>query len=246
MREEEALGRAPPPLPPPQRSRPHVYLEFSIARRPAGRIVIELFEDLLPAPARHFQARCAAAAPDSFAGTRVHKLLSGATIFGGRSPAYTDSIAMRRDAGLRHAAPGAVSIAAADGAEFCLALAQALPLDDDYQVVGQIVKGMEVAQKVADLAIRADDAPAAAVTVERCGWTDADGEADLEGAGASAALEREEDETRNAVAEALAAAGKRKAGGAAAARPAKRKNALDAELLGGSELSDDESDSEAE
>lgn len=205
MREAEALGRPLPPLPPPLRSRPHVYLQFSINRKDAGKVVIELFDDILPAPARHFQARCTTTARDTFSGTRVHKILSGATLFGGISQRYEESVTMKREASLRHVAPGAVSLSI-DGSEFGISLAKALQLDDTHQVVGQVVKGLEVAEKMAELATRTDDVPCQAVVVERCGLTDYEGVVDVEatgpggdGVGGEEALAREEDETRNVV-----------------------------------------------
>ena len=205
MREAEALGRPLPPLPQPSRSRPHVYFQLSINRKDAGKIVIELFDDLLSAPARHFQTRCTNQARDTFSGTRVHKIFSGATIFGGLSPKYEENSLMKRESTLRHVAPGAVSISS-DGSEFCISLAKALQLDDTHQVVGQIVKGMEVAERVANLATRADDVPCQTVYIERCGLTDCEGSIDVEGTGAGEgagggeeALAREEDETKIAV-----------------------------------------------
>ena len=259
MREAEALGRPIPELPHPSPSRPHVYLELSINRRGAGgRIVIELFDDVNSSAAQHFQARCTAAARDSFAGTLVHKILSGVTLFGGISPHFTESVSVKRDASLRHVSPGAVSVSV-DGSEFCISLVKALQLDDTHQVVGRVVKGIEVVEAVAEVATRADDRPCQRVAVARCGLTDAAGTADIDGAGGGAGgggglaigetLEREEDETKNAVAAALeAAAGKkrRKNGGDGDAgvqlgkRKLKRKNAFDAVLLGSSS---DDSDS---
>ncbi|KAL4534051.1 hypothetical protein Ndes2437B_g03354 [Nannochloris sp. 'desiccata'] len=116
MRESEAFGRPMPPLPTPLRSRPHIFFQFSISRKDVGRVVVELFDDILPAPTRHVQARCTAAARDTFAGTFIHKILGGTSIYGGKSKHFTDTVSMKRDASLRHVAPGTLSVSS-DGSE---------------------------------------------------------------------------------------------------------------------------------
>eukprot|EP00882_Tetradesmus_deserticola_P006761 GHRQ01007117.1.p3 GENE.GHRQ01007117.1~~GHRQ01007117.1.p3 ORF type:complete len:116 (+),score=40.05 GHRQ01007117.1:230-577(+) len=49
-------------LPDPDAHRPHIFLELTVDNRNAGRLVIEMFEDMAPAAARHLINRCAAAA----------------------------------------------------------------------------------------------------------------------------------------------------------------------------------------
>ena len=211
MREAEALGRPMPPLPSPLRSRPHIFLEFSISRKKIGRVVIELFDDILPAPARHVQARCTATARDTFAGTCIHKILGGTSIFGGKSKHYSETMSTKRDSSLRHVAPGTLSVSS-DGSEVCFSLARALQLDDTHQVIGQVTKGLDLIERIAEISTRGDDFPSQAVVIEKCGLTDADGVVDVEVAGkggleggpgggveGDGVLDREEDETRNTV-----------------------------------------------
>lgn len=50
----------------------------------AGRLVIELFEDVAPAAARHLLTRCTPGAGASVQGTLFHKLLPGFGLFGGK------------------------------------------------------------------------------------------------------------------------------------------------------------------
>jgi len=163
---------------------------------------------------------------------------------------------MKRDASLRHVERGVVSISI-DGTEICITLARALHLDDTHQVVGRVQAGMEVIEKVSALPTTADDGPAHAVTITRCGVTDAAGEAEFDvveddagkkgGASAAEALERDVAETRQAVSEALQAGLKRKAGEGGQSKEAVKKlvkqTAMDAVLLGGSS---DGSDSDSE
>jgi cyclophilin family peptidyl-prolyl cis-trans isomerase len=211
MREAEAMGRPMPPLPTPLRSRPHIFFQFSISQKDVGRVVVELFDDILPAPARHVQARCTATARDTFAGTCIYKILGGTSIYGGKSKFYTDTVSMKRDSSLRHVGPGTISISS-DGGELCFSLAKALQLDDTHQVIGQVTKGLNVIEKITEIATKGgDDFPSQPVVIEKCGLTDADGMVDVEVAGGKCGVEgtaagdgqgvldREKDETRNAV-----------------------------------------------
>jgi cyclophilin family peptidyl-prolyl cis-trans isomerase len=251
MREAEAMGRPMPPLPTPLRSRPHIFFQFSINRKDVGRVVVELFDDILPAPARHVQARCTSAARDTFAGTCIHKILGGTSIYGGKSRHYTDVVSMKRDSSLRHVAAGTLSVSE-DGGELCFSLAKALQLDDTHQVIGQITKGREIIERIAQITTKGgDDFPSQPVVVEKCGLTDADGAVDVEisggklGVEGEGVLDREEDATKNAVAEAL---GKKKPqkGGSSGDLKKKKKSKFDDVLLGGSSSGDESSSDDDE
>ena len=51
----------------------------------AGRLVIEVFEELLPIEARHFITRCQPGSSDTFQGTHLHRLVQDLAAFGGVS-----------------------------------------------------------------------------------------------------------------------------------------------------------------
>lgn len=54
----------------------------------AGRLVIELYDDLAPVPVGAFQNRCQPDASETFKGTIIHKLVAEQAAWGGRSKAY--------------------------------------------------------------------------------------------------------------------------------------------------------------
>lgn len=56
------------------------------AAAPAGRVAIELFEDVAPIAVALFQSRCVDGASDTFAGTRVHQILPQMAVRGGLNP----------------------------------------------------------------------------------------------------------------------------------------------------------------
>lgn len=239
-----------PQLPDSRVTRPRIFLDVSINRKDVGRIVIELYSDITPAPALLLQGRCTGpSGGDSLAGTRIHKILPGMAIFGGRSAKNIEAVQMKREASLRHVEPGVVSISN-DATEICIALSRALHLDETYQVVGRVTSGMDVVKRISAVPITAaDDKPVYPVIVRRCGSTNAAGTTDydvVEAGGdsnekAAEDLEKDVTETRRATHEALQAGLKRKAGGPAAGAAKKKHSALDAVLLGGSS-SDDISD----
>ena len=51
----------------------------------AGRLVIEIFEDLIPTTARHLMNRCREGMEDTFKNTAMHKLIPDLAAFGGLS-----------------------------------------------------------------------------------------------------------------------------------------------------------------
>ena len=249
MREEEAMGRPPPPLPDPNPARPHVFFQFSVNRKLIEeRVIVELFDDHIPSAASHFLSLCSSSSPTSttFQAAPVVKILRHAAVIGGHRNGAQDPIAIRRESRLQHASPGAVSIKD-DGSQFCFSLARSLHLNDSFQVVGQIIKGIDVVEEIAGFQTNvADDAPVVAVAVARCGGTDAEGKVNVE-AKEGEIMERGEGETRNAVQEALRLQTKKRRGEEesddedAEKHDAKKKNQtkkkkssrLDALLLGG-------------
>lgn len=51
----------------------------------AGRVVIELFDDVAPVTVAAFRNRCSEGASDTFRGTQVFKLIRDLGLWGGRS-----------------------------------------------------------------------------------------------------------------------------------------------------------------
>lgn len=56
----------------------------SLTHTHAGRLVVELFEDVAPAAARHLLTRCTQGSGASVQGSLFHKLLAGYGLFGGK------------------------------------------------------------------------------------------------------------------------------------------------------------------
>uniref|UniRef100_A0A1D2A0T9 PPIase cyclophilin-type domain-containing protein n=1 Tax=Auxenochlorella protothecoides TaxID=3075 RepID=A0A1D2A0T9_AUXPR len=214
-------------LPEASTARPHVYMDLTISGKPAGRLVIELFEDIAPGPAALFRNRCAGASADSFQGSHIYKLVREQAAWGGHRPKRTKAgVHIRSHPSLRHSEKGAVSLARS-GADFLWAFNRALHLDETHAVVGRVTEAsLLLLDRLNGSATQPDDSPTSRVAVARCGLTDAAGSVELAGPGPEGAptdetpeaartrLAREAEAARLGLREALATGldRKRKAG----------------------------------
>lgn len=240
LQRSQAAASAPPPLPPRKSARPHAFLVFSIQQRQAGRIEVELFEDVAPAPVALFRERCSSRGGSSYSGSAVKSLVPGMAFFAGKAAGPTaGAVQVRRCPELRHVERGAVSVSF-DGSEFGVALSAAPHLDATHQVIGRVTAaGMVVIDRIERVGGGPpDDAPLQRVTVTACGMADAEGSAAGEGEGPVTG-----DQAREAVKEALSTGLKRPLEAAPSGEKGAKRGVLDALLLGG-DGEDDSSDSE--
>lgn len=175
-------------LPPLSPLRPFVFLQFNCGKKTVGKIIIELFDDIVPTAAKYFLSRClsssAAHPEDCLVGKQVTKVLHGVC--------FVCTISKSQDVGgarltsksepsLRHCESGVVSVRC-DGNDVCIALAATLPqYDATHQVIGRVIPiCMSVVETIADVPTTADDVPAQAVIISRTGKTDAHGEAEID------------------------------------------------------------------
>ncbi|GBF98906.1 hypothetical protein Rsub_11544 [Raphidocelis subcapitata] len=151
--------------------RPFVFWDLTVDNKPAGRLVIELYEDLHPAGALHLRNRCLPGATAGLQGVAFSKLLRNYAIFGGKSPAAALP-SLRPSRYLRASELGAVSVSN-DGTEVAVALGRSLTLDATHQVVGRVHLGREALEALADLDTTANDAPLQRIRIAKCGATNA-------------------------------------------------------------------------
>ncbi|KAI8469138.1 MAG: hypothetical protein J3K34DRAFT_522411 [Monoraphidium minutum] len=156
-------------LPDHDQHRPFVFWDIAIDNKPAGRLVIELYEDLHPIGANHLRNRCLPGATASLHGATFHRLLRHYAVFAGKSAAAA-APALRPSKYLRNSDLGAVSVSN-DGTEVGLALARSLTLDATHQVVGRVHLGREALEALNGLSTTPDDAPIQRVKIVKCGAT---------------------------------------------------------------------------
>lgn len=162
----------------------YVYIEIGINGRSAGRVIIELFDDVVPKTCENF--KCIATGSEGFGykGTVFHRIIpgfmvqggdtdhqngrGGRSIYGGRFPDENFDI--------RHTGPGLLSMANSgpdtNGSQFFITTDEngTEHLDGKHVVFGRVVDGMDLVYRIEDLGTD-DGTPQGEVKIIDCGLT---------------------------------------------------------------------------
>jgi len=170
-------------------SRPVVYFDIEVANEgPLGRIVLELYNDLVPKTAENFRALCTGekglgattGKPLHFKGSTFHRVIKkfmlqggdfqfgngtgGESIYGAK---FEDE-----DFTVKHDIPGLLSMANAgpntNGSQFFITTVETPHLDGKHVVFGKVLKGMGFVKDIEAMET-ADDKPLKDVIIADCG-----------------------------------------------------------------------------
>ncbi|KAK8716695.1 hypothetical protein V6N13_043999 [Hibiscus sabdariffa] len=168
---------------------PRCYLDICIGGELEGRIVIELYKDVVPKTAENFRALCTGekgVGPNTgaslhYKGVRFHRIIRGFMIQGGDISAGDgtggESIYGLKfedeNFELKHERKGILSMhnmgPNTNGSQFFITTTRTPHLDGKHTVFGKVIKGMGVVRSIEHVATEFGDYPTQEVIIADCG-----------------------------------------------------------------------------
>ncbi|CAO1637416.1 unnamed protein product [Parajaminaea phylloscopi] len=166
--------------------RPVVFFDVSIGDNSAGRIKLELFNDVCPKTVENFRQLCTGEhrvnhKPMGYKGSIVHRVIKGFMIQGGdflnadgsgSFSIYGDKFADENFT-MSHDAPGLLSMANSgpdtNGCQFFITCAPAEFLDGKHTVFGKVVEGLLTLRKIENAPTVQNNRPRIPIRITECG-----------------------------------------------------------------------------
>ncbi|XP_028071463.1 peptidyl-prolyl cis-trans isomerase CYP40-like isoform X1 [Camellia sinensis] len=170
-------------------ARTRCYLDISIGGELEGRIVVELFNDVVPKTSENFRALCSGekgiglitGVPLHYKGVRFHRVIKSFMVQGGDISAGDgtggESIYGEKfedeNFELKHERKGMLSMANTgpntNGSQFFITTTRTSHLDGKHVVFGKVVKGMGVVRSMDHVTTGENDWPTVDIIVADCG-----------------------------------------------------------------------------
>ncbi|KAL0246012.1 hypothetical protein GEMRC1_007228 [Eukaryota sp. GEM-RC1] len=167
---------------------PKVYFDITIGNKPAGRIVFELFSDIVPKTADNFRALCTGekgstrnGIPLHYKSSIFHRIIPSFMAQGGDFTNKNGTGGMSiygecfadENFTVKHTQPGLLSMANrgrdTNGSQFFITFVATPWLDGKHTVFGKVVEGMEVVRAMEQVPTAANDVPRSEIKIADCG-----------------------------------------------------------------------------
>ena len=164
-------------------ARPKVYFDINIDDKPAGRITMELFDDVVPETVENFRALCTHEKGFGYKGSSFHRVIPQFMLQGGDFTNHNGTggkvdltATSSQDAvnfnSRRYDKPFLLSMANAgpntNGSQFFITTVVTNWLDGKHVVFGEVTEGSDLVKKIEALG-SSSGKPAAKVSIESCG-----------------------------------------------------------------------------
>ena len=173
---------------------PHVYFDIQHGNKSLGKIVMQLYKDIVPKTAENFRALCTgdkglgkvSGKPLHYKGSTFHRVIKDFMIQGGDftngdgtggESIYGEKFA-DENFKLKHTKAGLLSSANAgpntNGSQFFITSRETPHLDGKHVVFGEVVEGMDVALEIELVSKNENDKPDVDVVIVDCGMMPSD------------------------------------------------------------------------